>query len=63
MGLLSEIHQISKSGSRDQLNTLLYTGSNSARVPNLYTQRDSVSKIRHNAEISLAAIAPVIRTY
>lgn len=63
MGLLSEIHQISKSGSRDQLNIFLYSGSNSARVPNLYTQHDSISKIRHNAELSLAAISPVIRTY
>lgn len=63
MGLLSEIHQISKSGSRDQLNSLLFTGSNSACVPNLYTQRIALSAIRHDTEISLAAICPTEQTY
>lgn len=57
MGLLSEINQLSKAGSRDQLNALLHTGSDSACTPSLYTTRLAISQARHNAELSLAAHA------
>ncbi|MDO4173995.1 MAG: hypothetical protein Q4D42_04455 [Eubacteriales bacterium] len=62
MGLLSQIHQISQSGSRDQLNSLLFTEANSAYVPSLYMQRSALSSIRHDAELSLAAFYPIVRT-
>lgn len=62
MGLLSEINQLSKAGSRDQLNALLHTGSDSACAPSLHTKRITISQARHNAELSLAALFSSVKS-
>ena len=62
LGLLSEIHQLSKAGSRDQLNALLHIGSDSACAPSLYATRIAISQVRHNAELSLAALSSSVQS-
>lgn len=62
MGLLSEIHQLSKAGSRDQLNALLHTSSDNTCAPSLYATRMTISQTRHNAELALAALSPSAQT-
>lgn len=62
MGLLSEIHQLSKAGSRDQLNALLHIDSDSACAPSLYETRIAISQVRHNAELSLAALSSSVQS-
>lgn len=58
MGLLSEIHQLSKAGSRDQLNALLHTSSDNTCAPSLHTAHITIAQTRHNAELALAALSP-----